>query len=163
MEDTGQNNQEVSIGIVEKPRKGRNKLLIALSAGLIVIIAGVAVLQLYKSSKSGPTSGLQSRSSKQTTAPNRFEEAVVLVTSDGFMPATITVKKGQPVTWRVEGDAIYQLAADPHPTHDKSGSLGIGPVLKNGESFTYSFAQSGEYLYHDEKNAEHAIGKVIVE
>lgn len=66
----------------------------------------------------------------------------VQITKSGFTPANITVQLGDTVTWRNTDTAVHQVVAD-------NGSF-ASPVLKSGETYSYTFTSNGRFAYRDE-------------
>lgn len=89
-------------------------------------------------------------------------EGQVRINSNGFMPQTIKIKKGEMVTWTNQDNKTHQLAADPHPTHTSLTGLESDPLFLN-DSYTFIFEESGTYSYHDHFNPTKLRGTVMVE
>ena len=102
---------------------------------------------------------------------------VIEITSSGFTPSTLTISKGDTVTWINKDTEEHWPASALHPTHTvypgsdikKCGTAEQGnifdacdPGLAPGESFSFTFNEVGTWSYHD-----HLIGglfgKIIVE
>jgi plastocyanin len=77
----------------------------------------------------------------------------VQITKSGFTQANITVQLGDTVTWRNTDTANHQVVAD-------NGSF-ASPVLKSGETYSFTFTTSGRTNYHDEFAKSHK-GSVTV-
>lgn len=98
----------------------------------------------------------------------------VNVTDAGFEPASITVEQGATVTWVNQRDRATWPASDIHPSHtqypggdyDASGSYqgsqgcsGAGEQkgdafdacqeIQPGETFSFTFMETGTFGYHD--------------
>jgi plastocyanin len=71
----------------------------------------------------------------------------VQITSGGFTPKTTSVQLGDTVTWHNADSADHQVVAD-------DGSF-ASPVLKSGESYSFTFTKNGKVNYHDAKAATH--------
>jgi len=61
------------------------------------------------------------------------------VTSWGYTPPTTTIEVGQAVTWTNAGD-------QPHDANSTDSTWQV-PLLKNGESASYTFTAPGTYTY----------------
>ena len=74
-------------------------------------------------------------------------------------PHTVTIKKGESVTWNNEDRRIRQImsGAPPVMTDDF-----MSPELDTGQSWSHTFDQAGEFPYHDMK-IPGQLGTVIVE
>jgi plastocyanin len=72
---------------------------------------------------------------------------VVKISGFAFVPQTITIKKGESVTWINEDSTPHDVASDPHPTHTILPGLRSG-TLQNGQSYSFTFEQTGSWGYH---------------
>src|SRR5207249_4779858 len=77
----------------------------------------------------------------------------VQITTAGFTPASTTVTVGDTVTWRNADTANHQVVAN-------DGSF-ASPVLKSGETFSFTFQKAGKVAYHDALATTHK-GSVTV-
>ncbi len=88
------------------------------------------------------------------------EENVVEITSDGFSPDAITVGVGETVTWINRDTDTHWPASATHPSHTVYPTTGgcIGSTfdacgaLGEGESWSFTFDEVGEWKYHDHLN-----------
>jgi len=69
------------------------------------------------------------------------ETKTVQITRQGFTPSSTTVNVGDSVTWRNADTVNHQVVAN-------DGTF-ASPVLKAGETYTFTFAKSGKTPYHD--------------
>lgn len=119
------------------------KLLAVLLVLLIITIGYILLRPAPKTS--GPAAA--------TTAP-----AAVSITATGFSPATVSVRRGQAVTWT-------NTDANPHGiTSSVSGSSSFKSPQNLSQDDTYSFIfnASGTYTYHDTLNPTTLSGTVVV-
>jgi plastocyanin len=65
----------------------------------------------------------------------------VQITKNGFTPAATAVNVGDTVSWKNADTANHQVVAD-------DGTF-ASPVLKSGESFSFTFQKSGKVNYRD--------------
>lgn len=65
----------------------------------------------------------------------------VWITANGFVPASISLKAGETVTWRNRDPANHQIVAD-------DGSF-RSAVLARGDAFRHAFTDAGTFGYHD--------------
>src|SRR3954454_17948890 len=65
----------------------------------------------------------------------------VQITRQGFTPSSTTVNIGDSVTWRNADTVNHQVVAN-------DGTF-ASPVLKAGETYTFTFTKSGKTAYHD--------------
>lgn len=86
----------------------------------------------------------------------------VSITSNGFVPETIMIKRGEKVKWVNTDEGPHQIASDPHPTHSNLAGLGSLALLTN-DSYIFTFDSVGTFTYHDHLNPLKLKGTVIVE
>ncbi len=65
----------------------------------------------------------------------------VQITRQGFTPSSTTVNVGDSITWRNADTVNHQVVAN-------DGTF-ASPVLKAGETYTFTFTKSGKTTYHD--------------
>ncbi len=97
-----------------------------------VVLAAVAVVYL------------NGRSQSKTTPLS----AVVQITANGFIPATLSVKPGTKVTWVNQDGQPHRVASNPHPTHTDTKGLD-SPEVPAGGTYSFVFNGSGQHGYHD--------------
>jgi plastocyanin len=78
----------------------------------------------------------------------------VLIQNFSFSPQTITIKKGDTVTWKNDDSAVHRVVAN-----DNSFELGD---MVSGASVKRTFTSSGTFNYHCSVHSYMA-GKVVVE
>lgn len=123
---------------------------------LLCFVALAAVILIAIDNKQQPKSAT-------VQAPTQVQvAAVVTISSSGFSPATVEIKKGQSVTWKNADTANHQPSSDPYPTNTGLADLGRSEVLKQNDEFTYQFEKAGTYTYHDNLNPYKLKGTVIV-
>jgi hypothetical protein len=88
-------------------------------------------------------------------------DVVVTRTANGFVPATITIKKGQVVIFKSSADKEFWPASDFHPTHTLYPEFDPKRPLKPDESWRFVFAKAGVWTYHDHLSPD-VRGTVIV-
>ncbi len=92
-----------------------------------------------------------------TTAGN-----TVTYTSDGFSPADLIVRAGDTVEFVNESNTNFWVASDPHPTHTDLPNFDSERGLQPGESYTFTFDETGEWGFHNHL-APQQFGTIIVE
>jgi plastocyanin len=127
---------------------------------VFVVLLAVLIGYLYLN-KGKATSTTTTTSTTPTTKTTPVTTANVSITKDGFVPATIQIKKGGQVTWTNTDSTSHQVITDPHPAHINLKDLDSDP-LGQGDSFTFTFEKAGTYGYHDEMNPLKFKGAVIV-
>lgn len=121
-----------------------NKRLLALIAVIVIII--IAAVAIYTSTRpEEPAQNNQTapviqnntqtnNQTNQTVSPN-----TILIQNDSFNPRNLTVKTGTTVQWINRDATQHQVISD-------SGTF-QSPVLSNGGSYNFFFAQPGVYGY----------------
>lgn len=77
----------------------------------------------------------------------------VRITSTGFGPSAVTITAGDRITWRNTDSVRHQVVSN-------AGTF-ASPVLPPGRTYTYTFARTGTYRYHDALVANRN-GRVVV-
>ena len=96
-------------------------------------------------------------------APVLAANSAVGIVGKAFQPATITISKGDTVTWTVD-----QSIGEPHSVtsgtpKDAGKVFDSGINLKdNGQSFKWTFDQAGEFSYFCVVHPDTMTGKVVV-
>lgn len=124
------------------------------SALAVVAILSVSLLAVIKSSNTPDKAKIV----KARTAT----VATVESTSQGFIPATVVVKKGTVVSWTgPSSTSPVIIASNPYPNDNKLSTL-KSSQLSSGASYRYKFNDSGTFTYHDDLNPNNN-GTIIVE
>ncbi len=97
-----------------------------------------------------------------TSTTTTKSQMTVTYNGKSFSPSTITIRKGDTVTFVNQSTGKMNVASDPHPTHtdypefDQTKSSQIG-----SKTYTFTFQKVGTWGYHNHDNPS-AKGKVIV-
>jgi plastocyanin len=75
--------------------------------------------------------------------------AVVRITKAGFVPSTLSVKRGTKVTWTNTDGNLHQVASNPFPKDTGLVSL-KSEILNNDQTYTYTATTTGTFGYHDQ-------------
>jgi plastocyanin len=76
----------------------------------------------------------------QTTSNTTADPNTIIIQDFAFQPSTLTVSAGTTVTW-INRDGTN------HPVASDTGVFSSG-TLNQGESYSYTFNQTGSYPYH---------------
>ena len=129
------------------------KIYLLFLLGLVLLIAGCTQ---------------SDQSSTEGSSKNKI--LTIEITSDGFSPNPLIIGMGDRVTWINKDTVEHWPASAIHPTHEvypESGGC-IGSKfdacrgLKEGESWSFTFNEKGEWNYHDHLTTG-LYGKVIVQ
>lgn len=96
---------------------------------------------------------------------------IVIYTETGFEPTTVTIKKGQSVSFKNKSGRAMWVASALHPSHavypEKTANDCLGSAfdacrdIADGEDWSFTFNSVGSWGYHDHLRAT-KFGKVIV-
>jgi plastocyanin len=98
--------------------------------------------------------------------------ATVRLTASGFVPSSVTIKKGQSVTWTNETSGPMWVATAQHPSHTVYSGTSLQQhcpdtdkndfdQCADGTTYTFTFDKTGTWRYHNHSNASQ-FGSVIV-
>lgn len=73
----------------------------------------------------------------------------VFMRAIAFDPQEITINAGESVTW-TNMDLVPHTATSGNPGDDDLGSVFRSGLLFGGQSFTHTFEEPGEFIYHCE-------------
>ena len=115
----------------------------ALGALVIVVVLAFAITAVVNK-LTQPDSATLVKVSNPTTA-------VVKITDQGFVPATVTINKGTIVIWQGTQTSPVVIASNSYPNNNNLSSL-KSEQLANGSNYRYKFNTTGTYNYHDDLN-----------
>lgn len=151
----------------------QNKHKLIVTSAVIVIVAGLVTWGILTQKPievlvPGPDRSLVLPPSDQKVGelPNQTPSAVILPTDTvrqvaytdaGFVPATITIKKGEKITFMNNSSLGFWPASGAHPTHalypEKGGCIGSlfdsCAEYQPGQSWSFQFNFPGTWKYHD--------------
>lgn len=118
------------------------------------ILAGVLLAAILL------VSGCAQSSNQQPQPQPTGVVKTVEITAAGFSPGTLTINKGDAVMFVNKDMAPHRPASAQHPTHnvypEPGGCIGSKfdacKDLAQGESWSFTFYQVGEWKYHDHLN-----------
>lgn len=138
---------------------------------LIVVLAGGGYF-LLKSQSQDPAETTNTNELSDVEPKNTDEktpitiensaEVIVLYGSNGYSPATITIKRGQKVTFKNESGKQMWVASDDHPSHLIYPEFDAKTGTGTGSSYEFVFDKVGTWRYHDHLSPSRT-GIVIVE
>lgn len=111
-----------------------------------------------------------------TTTVLEAKENIIEVTSNGFVPDSLIIKKGEKITWINKMAESSWPASNIHPSHtvypgsdvkkcktsEKESIFDACKGLKENENYSFIFEETGKWDYHDHLNSD-VTGIVIVE
>jgi plastocyanin len=121
----------------------KGNLMVWVAVVVVVLIVGGFFLLRGKnrSTPSASPSSLSTMPSPKDNPPN--SGTTVTIKNFAFGPASLTVNKGDTVTWTNEDSAEHQIASDSGDAVSFSG-----PAMPQGQSFSFKFDSTGTFPYH---------------
>lgn len=98
-------------------------------------------------------------SGTEDAADDTSDVTTVRYTDEGFAPESVTVSAGQTVRFVNESSGGMWVASNDHPTHEELEGF---DQLSTGDSYEFTFTQTGEWDYHNHVNSGDE-GTVVVE
>lgn len=133
---------------------------VALAIILIVLVLVIGGFFYFKNSSI--LTDLLNKAKNVNPQNQAVSQSEITITDQGFIPATIKIKKNTQVKWKNMDKVSHQVASDPHPTH--TGLPGLeSPALLTNDSYSFTFDKTGAFTYHDHLNPFKFKGTVIVE
>ncbi len=149
-----------------------NKAWVWVVVVIVILVGGFVYYNNYSSPANLPDNTPNGGNNPPVSSPKEWT-----VATDGttFNPKELTIKKGDTVTWKNEGESDVWPASATHPTHmvypgsdiKKCGTAEEGAIfdachgMKKGESWSFKFNEVGEWGYHDHMQTT-VFGKIIV-
>lgn len=138
------------------PDSASGRKLPGLMIVLFLLVIGVGAYTLSLGNNTSNTKG--GTASLLAATPGQ-----VSITNTSFVPATITVKVGQAVTWTNTDNAPHTVASDPYPSDNTLAALNSGQNLTAAnDHYSFVFHKAGTYTYHDDQNPYLLEGTVVV-
>ena len=96
----------------------------------------------------------QNTADKNAT-PSTFYE--VAFTDTGYIPAEITIARGDGILWRNESSSMFWPASNLHPSHRDypDGAFDPKAPFAPGQHWSFRFDVAGDWRYHDHLNPYH--------
>lgn len=124
----------------------RNVLIFGGLGILVVVLIIVLIVQQNNTSQNqNNTNNSQNVPAPGTNDAVETTDQITIKNSD-FSPVKTTIKKGTTVVWRNEDDMGHNVVAS---DANNTGGLPLSaPLLKKGETFSFTFNQIGNFSYH---------------
>jgi plastocyanin len=84
-----------------------------------------------------------------TPPPAAPQTYTITHTGSGYSPANITIKTGDTVNFVNSSNDYIWPASDNHPSHTKYAAFDPKAPVAAGQSWSFTFTQSGAWGYHD--------------
>ena len=120
-------------------------LVYGLAAGgiILVLVAGAGIYKF--------------RTPAATDTGTIVSETVVEKTYVGFVPNSVTIKKGTAVKFVNKSATPMWVASAPHPVHTDYPEF---DQKTNGDTYTFTFMKTGSWKYHN--HAPFSSGGVVI-
>lgn len=128
-----------------------NKKQLLLILGFIILIAGVGLI-LRKQDDRAAVPGPRPDTNTEVSSGQTH---VVVHTQDGFVPAQLTIRRGDTVKFTNQHEEPMWPASDPHPLHTAYPTLDSLKGVGTGESYSFTFDRAGLWRYHDHLEPQH--------
>lgn len=167
-----------------------NKIIISIVVAVVILGGYLLFKDAYQKIRQTQTTPLVTQPSSEQTAPQpsvseqpgsetsqpsagqapAAEEKAVTYTNSGYLPGTLTVKKGETVTFKNQSQKSMWTASAVHPAHRVYPTTGgcLGSTfdacsgIQPGASWSFKFDISGTWKYHNHLNPGDT-GTVVVE
>ena len=120
----------------------KDKRFIAVVIVLVLVAAGLFLLINSKNN-----SNKQTPVRKVSTLPRAIIKSVTL-DKNGFTPASITIKKGETVSWLNKSGVDATVNSTPYPKNNSYPFLNLGS-FKNGSTVQALFENPGTFTYYN--------------
>jgi plastocyanin len=98
---------------------------------------------------------------QQPATSAKQASATVRMTSSGFSPRVLTIKRGQTVEFVNDSHEDYWPASNPHPTHTDYPAFVAPNIVLPGKSWSFTFDRAGRWGYHNHLSPQ-TTGVVVV-
>ena len=149
-----------------------NKTVITIVIVAIVLVGGYLFFRgAYQPAPAVPqTLNQETPQPQPSDQPQAAEKKLVTYTDSGFSPNTLTIKKGETVTFKNQSSQSMWVASAVHPTHRGYPTIGgcIGSTfdacagVQPGGSWSFKFDIAGAWKYHNHLSPGNT-GTIVVE
>ena len=141
-----------------------NKTIVTIVIIAVVLVGGYFLFfrdaPQQTPSVSQPSSQQQPPQQPPASQAPAVKENVVTYTSSGYSPSTLTIKKGETITFKNQSSQSMWTASAVHPIHraypTSGGCLGSTfdtcTGIQSGGSWSFKFDISGTWKYHNHLN-----------
>lgn len=133
---------------------------------VLIILVGGGYFIMKGQNNSQQQSGQSTQTSQQNAQPSTMKSQPssaatsgsaegannVSYTESGFQPHSITIKKGQTVTWTNKNSDDLWVASNPHPTHTDYPGFDELKGMSTGQTYSFTFTKVGNWGYHNHLN-----------
>jgi plastocyanin len=151
---------------------------IVLVAVILVLVVGGGFIIFAQDNNREPVEKTSSMSHDMSSSSEEVNEKDLVdltndsevkidIDSTGYKVANIKIKLGSTVVWTNQDTVEHTIMtgnmddSQSHSTSDDKREL-MSPVLKNGESYSYTFNEVGNYSYHCSKHPSEKANVTVV-
>lgn len=129
----------------------------ALIPALVVVFAGWSFVsaQVYQPPTPKP------QGTNMPSVRGDLPASMITIRNFAFDQSTLTIARGATVVWVNEDFVIHKIVSDANGTQPV-GATFASPDLANGQKYSVTFNQAGEFSYHCSIYPD-IIGKIIVQ
>lgn len=130
-------------------------LLVGVGAGWYFLQSGKSTTETMKNEEDAtniPTSAIEPTTTFGSEAPATGSQAAktsVSYGTGGFVPNTVTVKRGAVVVWTNQSQSGMWVASAMHPTHQLLPGFDELKSVSTGGTYEYTFEKVGTWKYHN--------------
>lgn len=139
---------------------------------LAVIVAAVLVAAIIWMRDDGenststtttpPASVTPENEQSETNNNESSEQLTIRYDGSSFTPNTLTIQQGDTVTFVNGSSTLVWPASDDHPVHDELSGFDALKGLTEGEEYSFTFNEAGEWGYHNHLASTEG-GTIVVE
>lgn len=112
---------------------------------IFALILAMVFFVIKPGGDKGPT---REQVSKRMAVPTPIKINQVALTNTGFTPKTITIGRGETVSWLNSSGRDATVNSDPYPKNDLHKFLNLGE-FRTGTTVQAVFEKVGQYGYHN--------------
>lgn len=141
--------------------KNQKIMAIGIIAATLILLGLISVMLLKKGQDRNVSEKIVSTVTP-TPTPTPILGETIMVTIHGFVPDSLTVKKGTYINFANFSETNnVNIESDDHPTHQKYPMLNVGLLKNNDVSNPVKYDVPGTYTYHNHLKPEQK-GTIII-
>lgn len=124
---------------------------------LVIVISG----SIFFLSRKGPINSTQKPQPTTVPVVKSHDEAIVTITSKGFIPSTLQIKQGTRVKWKNTDKNSHQIISGTRVANKTTAEF-ESKALEKGDIYTFTFEKTGSFSYYDQLNPSKLHGTIVV-
>ena len=144
------------------------KKYIFIIIAVIVVVMGAGIFWMVKNNF-GTANTLKNSDvytvtsgSQEGQGQTKQNNVIITYTNSGFSPNVANIRSGGTVVFKNESDKPMLIESAPHPTHTDYPELNATKGANKGESYSFTFAKSGSWGFHNDLYASDT-GTIVVQ